>query len=132
MLQGVLDPVSNRATWQKTVTVQDSGGTAVDLTGGTIVVDVREQRRAGFALPGYTGEQIISPPITLEATIANGKITFPSGNPALGIFQWTFSVTDMRTLCAATYDVGITFTSAGGVTTQLFVGTVAVYDGIVQ
>jgi hypothetical protein len=45
-------------------------------------------------------------------------------------YQVTFTETQMRTLCAGTYDVGVTM-ERDGITRQVIIGTLPVMDGVV-
>lgn len=49
---------------------------------------------------------------------------------AVGTMQWTFPASEMRALCAKTYDVGGTMTDANGAVTQFILGSLPVFDGI--
>jgi hypothetical protein len=112
MLQGVIEAVSNREDWYDQVEVRDDDGELVDLTGATIVFAVREKG---------------SNTVKLLARTADATITIPS----TGVFQFTFSSTQMRGLVASrAYEVGCTVTH-NGVLKQLFTATVPVIDGIV-
>jgi hypothetical protein len=42
MYTGALPAVSNRETWSPSVTVTDDTGNAIDVTGATITIGVRE------------------------------------------------------------------------------------------
>lgn len=111
MYQGTLQPVSNKATWTETVEVTDEDGEAVDISDATIVVAVRNKRSKTVELTAETDDGITLPGDT-------------------GAFQWTFSVSRMSAVCPETYDVGVTI-EIDDVTTQLFLGTVAILDGVV-
>jgi hypothetical protein len=111
MYLGTLQPVSNKATWVETVEVRDDDNEPLDITSATIVVAVRNKKSKRVELTAETG---------------NG-VTLPGDT---GVFQFTFSVDQMGGLCPETYDVGVTI-EIDDVTTQLFIGTVAVLDGVV-
>lgn len=101
-----LSPISNRETYSESFQALDEDGDAIDLTGATIVCEMRE--------PGQTS--------TTALTTSISTTTF------------TISLTDSqtRTLCASKeYDIGCTIT-IGSVVTQFFVGTLPVIDGIVS
>ena len=117
MYTGALAAVSNRETWTFTVFLTDfDTGTAIDLTGASIDIAVREQRTATPLLTGSTtdGKIVISAPATG------------------GSFVVTFTPTDMSVLVAGMYDVGVRVTVAAGTTFQLLVATLPVVDGIVD
>jgi len=114
MLTGPLDPASNREDWGLTVNVLDDSGNAVDVTGATIIIGARSQ----LAESGDTPDLTLS---TTAGTIVISTSTFVA----------TASVSSMRNLDPGNYDVGCTILLAG-VTTQLFIGTLAVIDGIVS
>jgi len=57
------------------------------------------------------------------ASIDNGKVTVPGPG-----FQWRFEVSDLSSLCAGTYRLGVKVTINGFVT-DLIDGTVAVLEG---
>lgn len=113
MKTGSLDAVSNRATFQTERQLVDSEtNQPVDLTGTQIVFEIREQ---GCHRPRLT------------ATTENGKILFADAFT----YQVTFSRDEMKTLCAETYDVGLTATR-GDFTSQIIIGTLPVLDGDVS
>jgi hypothetical protein len=124
MLTGSFESVSNRETWSQDIELTDGHtGAAINLTGAAIVVEIRAKRQSGdYGIPAGT--------VALSATTVNGKITLPGGGTD-GVLRWTFSATDMRGVCAGTYDVGATYTLSG-VTTQILIGTVPILDGIVS
>lgn len=104
---------SNRASWRDSGTVKDVDGNLVDITGYPIVFQITEK----------DGTPVMT------ASTANGKITVIS----TGVFQWFFTVTDMRGLWdSQTYQIGMTITSPdGSETQQLAVGYLPIVDGIV-
>jgi hypothetical protein len=113
MLQGTIEPITNREDWIERVEVRDESNALVNLTGSTIVVAVRERMSKQAVLNGSTisGEVIID---------------------ALGTFQWTFPLAQMRNLTVnQTYDIGCTIKNGSGITRQFFIGSVPVLDGIV-
>jgi len=116
MYLGNLAPVSNRATWSVTMEIiNGTTNTPYDLSTATeITVQVRE-KGGGLKLSG---------------TLTSGEVELVTDGTD-GAFRWTFPKTSMGGLCAATYDVGITvdFTSA---TSQIFIGTLIVMEGIVR
>lgn len=113
MYVGSLGPVSNKQTWTQVFEAIDADtGDDLDLTGASIVLEVRDPRDCS---------------IRLSATTANGKIVIVD----TGVFQVSFPASDMKTLCAQTYEVGCTVT-INDATLQYIIGTVAVLDGIVS
>lgn len=113
MKTGSLDAVSNRATFQTERQLIDTEtNQPIDLTGATIVFEIRRKDGCG--------------PLLL-ATTENGKILFADSYT----YQVTFSRDEMKTLCAETYDVGLTATR-GDFTSQIIVGSLPVLDGDVS
>lgn len=122
MYQGSLSAVTNQADWIAPFEViDDDTDEAVDLSTATITFQVRPQhddfRNSSGSLTSCA---------SLSATTANGKVTILD----TGVFQVWFTLTDMKTLASGNYDVGCVIEKAG-VTTQFFVGTLPVIDGIV-
>lgn len=116
MYTAILDPITNRQTWSESFQIVDDNKVAVDISAATIGVYVRDQRSkdcAAFALRGTTSD---------------GHITLPNGGTD-GIFTWTFTDTEVRTLCPVTHDVSI-YVTISGVVTPMVIATVAVFDGI--
>ena len=101
---------SNKADWIVDITATDADtGVAINFTGATISVIVKDENDI----------------IVLTGTTGNGKVTLPT----TGTIEFHFTPSDMATLAPATYDIGCVY-SLNGVTTQLFTGSVVVYDGI--
>ncbi len=111
MYQAALSPISNRETWTETFNVVDDDGAGVDLTDAEILVEVRNKNKSSV----------------LTAEVASG-ITLDEASTG---FSWTFTATQMRALCAGTYDIGCVVT-IDDTTTQLFVGSIQVVDGVVS
>lgn len=113
MFTGTLEPVSNRATWIANYELTDAEtGDLIDLSGvDEITIDIRDP---------HTRTQMLS------ATKTGGEIVISD----TGVFTWTFSVTQMRTLDPKTYEVGCTLTD-NSETVQLLIGMLPVYDGVV-
>ena len=62
----------------------------------------------------------------LVASTDNGKITYVD----IGTFRWFFTKDEMGSLCAETYDTGLTLTNDDGTQTiQLSVGPLPIIDG---
>lgn len=119
MYRGTLDEESNKATWTDDVEVTDEEGTLIDLTDAVIVLEVRAKR----AIDDY--DTNITNAI-LSATTANGKITLQG----TGVFRFSFTKSEMNTLCAGTYDIGVTV-ERDGETDQVLIGQLPLLDGIV-
>jgi len=112
MTQVIFEPVSNRADWVQQVEVYDQDSNPFDLTGATII----------FALYDPKSKQQL-----LIAQTADGSLTIP----AIGLIAFTIPVAKMRGLIIQKqYECGCT-ALLGGVTQQIFTGSVAVYDGLV-
>jgi hypothetical protein len=107
-----IEPVSNREDWQDQIEVFDDDGGLVDLTDATIVLELADKETKS---------------VLLSATTDNGKIVIDGD----GTFSLAFTLSDMRTLEAKTYNVGCTIL-LNDVTRQFFVGTIAVMDGVVS
>ena len=109
-----LAPVSNRADWIDCYKlIDDETDDPIDLSDATeITIEVRDRdtRRSLFS-----------------ATLSGGTIE----HIETGVFQWAFTLDQMRTLCPKTYDVGLTILK-DGIATQILIGSLPVYDGIVS
>lgn len=114
MFTGQLPPVSNKATWVGSFELRDADtDDLIDISNASqITVEVRDPQSRSAVLSG---------------SLTGGEVT----RPDTGIFDWTFSATQMRALCAKTYEVGATLTQ-NGETVQLIIGTLPVIDGIVS
>jgi hypothetical protein len=122
MLRVELGPVSNRQDWLDQVEVFDEANNLVDIATAVIVLAVRN-KQANHWTSATIGA---SDPLLLAQT-ADGTIIVP----ALGVFQFFFPVSAMRSLCVSRqYEVGCTM-QLNGLTQSLFTGTVSVLDGIV-
>ena len=105
-------PQSNRASWVFIGQITDLDDQPIDLTGLPMVFQIRDKNGT---------------PILMAST-GNGKITVVD----LGIFRWFFTLDDMRTLCADTYQTGMTLQNNDGTqTVQLSVGPLPIVDGVV-
>lgn len=111
MLIGSLGTLSNKETYVQDIQAYDESDALIDLTGATIVFEIRDRKTKVLAL---------------SASTTNGKIVITTTT-----FTVTLSTTDTGTLCARDYDVGVTVLISG-ITTQLFVGSISVVDGIVS
>lgn len=106
-----LEAASNRATYIQPGQAFNETGDAVDLTGATIIFELRSCK-SGSAV--------------LSATTANSKVTISTTT-----FTVRFEVSEMRNLCDKEYDVGCTILLSGD-TTQLFIGKQPIVDGVVS
>jgi hypothetical protein len=101
-----LSPVSNREDYSESWQALDEDGDAIDLTGATIVYELRETADSSAT----------------AATVTISTTTFTAEIP----------VATMRGLCAGKeYRVGCTIL-LNSVTTQFFVGTIPIIDGVVS
>jgi hypothetical protein len=115
MYIGSLVAASNRATYQQDFQLyDDEDQEGLDLTGAVITLEIRR--------PGCSSAAI-------SATTANGLIVVTDTDE--GQFELTIPVGSMRGLDPMTYECGITVTQ-NDETTQYFIGTLAVLDGIVS
>jgi hypothetical protein len=116
MQQIIFDPVSNRETWSDTVELHsDQDDSLVDLSTATIVLSLRDKRSLRTLLTARVGSGI-----AIES---------------LGVFVFTFTVQQMRTLDASiAYELGCTcdLDSTGTDVQQVFIGKLSVIDGVVE
>jgi hypothetical protein len=112
MYIGAFEATSNRAVWTRTISLIDTvTSEAIDITGCLITMSVRDANKC----------QVLS------ATVGDGIELVEDT-----AFIFTFSKDQMHSLCAGTYDVGITIADANDDgTSQLFAGTVPIVDGVV-
>lgn len=109
-----LGEASNCEDWRLECEIIDDGtGEPVDLTGASIVFDVRRSREYDCLL---------------SASTENGLITL---GPDVGEFVIAIPVDQMQQLRRGTHDVGCTVTLLNKIS-QLFVGTIPVIDGVVR
>jgi hypothetical protein len=114
MYTGQVAVISNKSTWRSDVVelVDEDDGTTTDLT-AVVALDIEVT---------ISDLDCRSPRAT--ATIANGKVTVPG--PGL---QWQFEDTDLSSLCAGTYRLGVKVTMDGFIT-DVIDGTIAVVEGV--
>jgi hypothetical protein len=116
MYIGNLPPASNRGTYTQDFQIfDDETDEGIDLTGATITLEIRK--------PGSKSPQI---------TATNGgdaRIVVTDGDE--GQFELTIPVATMRSLDQMQYECGITI-EQNDETTQYFIGTLPVLDGIVS
>lgn len=113
MYQGTLEPVSNRADWFGTIELvnDDTNEVITDLNGAEISIAIR-QRGCWPVLTAKTGDD---------------RISFIGD----GIIQWHFTPSDLRCLCAGTYEIGITV-KRDDITDQELIATIGIIDGVVR
>ncbi len=112
MIEGALDPITNRQSWTDQCEVRDEDDVLINLDDAVIVFEVQDD----------DGTSILS------ATTDNGKITIDGD----GVFSFSFTLDEVRTLCAPkTYNVGCTI-ELNGNTEPYIRGTIAVLDGNVS
>lgn len=113
MLKAAIDPVTNRQDWVDQCEVRDEDDNGlVDLTDAVIVLSVRDRNSKETIMTAKTDDGTI---------VVQGP----------GIFEFTFTLTQMRTLeVSKAYDVGCTVVR-NDITQQFFIGAVPVLDGIV-
>jgi hypothetical protein len=112
MLQATMEPVSNREDWVQQCEVRDENNDLIDLSSAVIVLAVRDRKSKVQVLLAQTSDSTI----VIQAT---------------GVFQFTFTESQMRGLDASrAYDLGCTL-QLNGTTSQFFIGSVPVLDGIV-
>lgn len=113
MYQGSLPPRSNKASWSDSIQIfDDTTGDAVDISAAT-AISVRARDRETCAT-------------VLEATLANGAISLPAQT---GVISFSFTETQMGSLCAKSYDFGLLLTISGS-TSQIILGTLPVIEGL--
>jgi hypothetical protein len=114
MYTGQVATISNRATWRSDVVelVDEDDDTTTDLT-AVVALDIE------VTISDLDG---CTPRAT--ATIANGKVTVPGPG-----FQWQFEDTDLSSLCAGTYRLGVKVTMDGFIT-DVIDGSIAVIEGV--
>ncbi len=114
MYIGTLPPASNRAGLVIVREVVDDDTDApIDLSQCAITVEVRNQRNSR---------------VELSATTDNSKVAVTD----TGVFQASFTASEMRNLCAGTYDIGCTVKNGSEEPYQFFIGSIPVLDGIVS
>jgi hypothetical protein len=114
MYIGTLPPASNRGAYQQDFLVfDDETEEGIDLAGAAILLELRRPGGSSAALTASTG---------------NGRIALEA---EAGRFALTIPAETMRSLEAIAYEAGITVTQ-NGQTTQFFIGTLPVLDGIVS
>lgn len=100
-----LGAVSNRQDYSDSWQALDDDGTAIDLTGATIIYEMRDPLSGSV-----TAATIVIDTTTFTATIPKAT---------------------MRGLCPKDYDIGCTI-EIDDFTEQFFIGTIPVVDGVVS
>lgn len=109
MLTGTLTPVSNKADWIEAYELQDDDG-LVDVSDATaIIVEIKDMG---------------CDRVRFSASLADETIEHVS----TGIFQWSFTATQMSELDEGTYEVRMRITK-DDIVTQLFIGFLPVLSG---
>lgn len=104
---------SNRADWRFWLKNTDpTNGSLIDIPVSQVTLQVQRRDRCGPVLSAAPGD---------------GKIT----SPEAGVLEVRFPASEMRNLCADTYEVGAII-SDGTDTAQFILGTVPVVDGVVR
>lgn len=112
MIEGSFRPVSNKADWVQSIEVKDDDtGDLIDLSGITIIIEVRDPRSQEVVL----------------TTSGNGTVVVLD----LGVMQFTFLASQVRRICKGAYEIGGIF-KRGSDTAQIIIGRVPIVDGIVQ
>ena len=128
MTQVRFAPATNSADWQVTGVVRDAySGDVVDLTDCSIKIVL--QMSDGHTYPDYGNYWRYADAPALSGSTDDGTVTIP--DPENGVVQWLFRATQMGTLCAGFYDVGALM-QRDGATTQVFLGTLPVRNGIAR
>ena len=113
--RGSLGEISNKADWVSPVytVVNESDGTEVDLSSGSIAVEIEIViRDPNCATPKVSG------------SLDDGKIVLNGTG-----FQWNFTPDDLSRLCAGAYEVGVAVT-IDNVKNDLILATVSVLRGV--
>lgn len=116
MFTGQFAVISNKATWLSPVVeaVDDSTNDQLDLSAVGLTVDVV------VTIKDMDGCTLVT------ASLSNLKAALTSPAPA-GV-QWQFEVSDLSSLCAGTYRLGVKVT-VNDFVSDLIDGTIAVVEG---
>ena len=114
MQTGTLPPVSNKADWIEEYELYD------DETDETLDISTAEEITVSIRDPKTES-------VELTASLSGGAIT----HIETGVFEFVFTVAQMRGLCPKIYDVGMTILK-DDITTQILIGYLPVSDGIVS
>jgi hypothetical protein len=114
MYIGALPAASNRGAYRLDFELyDDETDEGIDLADASILLELRR--------PGTSS-------IVLSASSGNGRIVLAG---QAGGFELSLPASDLRGLDPVTYEAGITITQ-GDTTTQYFIGTLPVLDGVVS
>jgi hypothetical protein len=118
MYTGQVDSITNKQTWRSIVyeLVDEFDGTTTDLTNPALNLDIVVTIRD-------ISDQCCSSSPLATASIDNSKVTIPGPG-----FQWQFEVSDLSSLCAGTYRLGVKVTINDFVQ-DFIVGTIAILEG---
>lgn len=124
MYTGQVATISNRATWLSDVIelVDEDDDTSTDLTAVAVLDIVVTIRGLTSKYDDYDFNGTVLNALVI-ASIANGKVTVPGPG-----FQWQFLDTDLSSLCAGTYRLGVKVTMNGFVV-DLIDGTITIVQG---
>lgn len=117
MYTGLIDTVSNKATWVSDTyeLVDEDDDTTTDLSDPLLAADVEVTIRDAC-------ENILA-----TANVANGKLTIPGPG-----FEWRFEVSDLSGICPGTYTAGAKITYTANTVeniVDLIIGTVVIVQG---
>lgn len=113
MFTGQIDTISNKATWiSDTIEIyDDADGTTTDLSAiSPLEIEV--------TIKDLDGCETLA-----TATIVNGKVVVPGPG-----FYWRFEDTDLSSICAGTYRLGVKITYDSTIIDEI-IGTIAVLEG---
>lgn len=119
------DEASNAADWTDVWQVLGEDGVASDIYGDGWTVTVKVAQLPPFARSWGDYQGAINSATVLSASTADGTVTV-NNDDAL---QWTFTASQMASLCSGAYAVGCLATKDGQ-TVQLFLGTLPVIQGL--
>ena len=103
---------TNNADWKAVFEFSyDDTGEAIDFTGATVKIDVKDQRGT----------------VLIDATTDNGLLSIVD----IGRVEMSIPASAMEPLCPGTYNIGAVC-NVDGVTISLFTGTVTVIDGVAR
>lgn len=111
MLTGTLTPVPNSDDWIECFKLIDTDtGEPFDITAATeIIVEILEPRCSGARLTAKLSDDTVE-------------------HVETGVFQWTFTDTQMNGLCPGTYNVRARITM-DDIVTSVLIGSLPVIDG---
>ena len=129
MIRMSFPAITTRQSFVDEVEVVDADdGTSVDLTGCTIKVQIATRYPFGaplYTMPPYYDAFPYASPLLLAST-DDGTITIPD----VGVFVFSFTESQIASLCPGIYQVGCTIARDAEVA-QLLLGDLPVLDGVV-